>query len=530
MSTCNRAEETLPKDVAYVGSEEIVSGKLQVQAIAAGRPRSDNYGQTFVVKGGEASLITQPSTILHQLLLTTENTEDAPDSLSPSFVISVPCPSQIPGLGKVTLRGALAELLQVAGGATPIVTAKTRAKCDGRVRTCAHMIPVFILQIWLLGLLSLGVVAGAVYLAYEWQHRSWGWDPLLQRWVFAPDFGWNQETMLFVAAVVLTVIALAGGPLVKAILRLTKPSKGGADDVRKTPTPKSHQRLRRPDGSELQVEFYGPENGIPIILTHGWGLDSREWNYLKKDLSDGFRLIAWDEPGLGKSNPPTNRDYDLTNLARHLEAVLALAGEKPAILLGHSIGGMITLTFCDLFPALLGSRVIGLVLTHTTPTNPVRTTSGGAFFTAIEKPVLVPLMYLTIALSPLVWLMNWLSYLNGSAHLSTKQSSFAGRESWEQIDFFTSFQPQASPAVMARGMLGMIRYNATQALARITVPTLVIAGDRDGVTKPEASERIRSGIPQARLITLSPAKHLGLIEHHIRYADVVREFAYAAHA
>ena len=104
---------------------------------------------------------------------------------------------------------------------------------------------------------------------------------------------------------------------------------------------------------------------------------------------------------------------------------------------------------------------MGLVLTHTTPTNPVRTTSGAAFYTAIAKPVLVPLMYLTIALSPLMWLMNWLSYLNGSAHLSTKHSAFGGTETWEQIDFITKFQLQASPAVMARGMLGMMRYDAT---------------------------------------------------------------------
>ena len=393
------------------------------------------------------------------------------------------------------------------------------------------MIPIFVLQTWLLGLFSLGVIGGAVYLVHEWQQRSWGWDPVLKQSVFAPNFGSNEETMLFAAGIILTLLALAGGTLVKIILRLA--SRGKADpaiDPRRTPKATSQQRLRRPDGSELQIEFYGPEDGTPIILTHGWGLDSREWNYLKRDLSDHFRLIVWDEPGLGKSTPPTNRDYNLENLARDLKAVLELAGDKPAILLGHSIGGMITLTFCGLFPSALGSRVTGLVLTHTTPTNPVRTTSGAAFYTAIEKPVLVPLMYLTIALSPLVWLMNWLSYLNGSAHLATRHSSFGGTETWEQIDFFTRFQPEASPAVMARGMLGMMRYDATQTLESISVPTLVVAGDRDSVTKAEASERIRSGIPRARLIILAPAKHLGLIEHHTRYAEVVREFAYAAEA
>jgi pimeloyl-ACP methyl ester carboxylesterase len=79
-------------------------------------------------------------------------------------------------------------------------------------------------------------------------------------------------------------------------------------------------------------------------------------------------------------------------------------------------------------------------------------------------------------------------------------------------------------------MLGMMRYDAMKTLGSIPVPTLVVAGDQDSVTKPEASELINSGIPSAQLITLTPAKHLGLIEHHIRYAEVAREFVHAAAA
>jgi pimeloyl-ACP methyl ester carboxylesterase len=76
---------------------------------------------------------------------------------------------------------------------------------------------------------------------------------------------------------------------------------------------------------------YGREDAPPIILTHGWGANSTEWDHLKKELSDEFRLIVWDLPGLGQSTRPTNRDYSLENLSRHLEAVLALAGDQPAI-------------------------------------------------------------------------------------------------------------------------------------------------------------------------------------------------------
>ena len=90
------------------------------------------------------------------------------------------------------------------------------------------MIPTFILQTWLLGLLSLGIIGSAFYLAREWQQRSWVWDPVLERWFFAPDFGANQETMLLVIAIILVGVALAGGTIVKAILRLTTHGKAGA--------------------------------------------------------------------------------------------------------------------------------------------------------------------------------------------------------------------------------------------------------------------------------------------------------------
>lgn len=355
----------------------------------------------------------------------------------------------------------------------------------------------------MLGLLSLGVIGGAAYCGREWYRRSWSYDPVLEQSFFDPQFGANEATILFATAVLLLVMAVAGSLIVRVIMRLIRSaeaSKGTSDDPRRERhKPSSQQRLRRVDGSELQVECYGPEEGHVIVLSHGWGLSSKEWNYLKRELTDGFRLIVWDEPGLGHSTRPANRDFSLENLARDLEAVLALAGNRPVILLGHSIGGMITLAFCRLFPEALGTRIAGLVLTHTTPTNPVRTTQGAALYTALEGPLLVPLMYVTIGLSPLVRLMNWLSYLNGSAHLNTKRSSFGGTETWEQIDFATRLQAKASPAVLARGMLGMIRYDATATLGSIDIPALIVAGDQDPVTKPEASERSAPASPRRAL-------------------------------
>jgi pimeloyl-ACP methyl ester carboxylesterase len=150
-----------------------------------------------------------------------------------------------------------------------------------------------------------------------------------------------------------------------------------------------------------------------------------------------------------------------------------------------------------------------------------------ALYTALEKPVLIPMMYVTIALWPLVWLMNWMSYLNGSAHKSTHDTSFSGNETKGQLDFISRLMPEARPDVLARGMLGMIAYDATPVLARINVPTLVFVGDKDTTTLPEAGEFIARTVSRGELATLAPARHMGFFEHNAPFDRRVGEFAAA---
>ena len=356
------------------------------------------------------------------------------------------------------------------------------------------------------------------------------------RRIFRFDPGWNEQTAYFGGALVLLAWALLGGLISRCLSMLTlrsPASPGGAAPRAATAQPEEDPNfersgavhsIQRPDGSVLRVESYGPVNGPLIVWTHGWGADSTEWFYQKKAFANRYRLIVWDEPGLGLSKKPDNNDYRLENFAANLAAVLEFAGDRPAILAGHSIGGMTILTLCKTFPALLKRKVIGLILVHTTYTNPVRTTKMAALFTPLEKPVLIPLMYLTIAAWPLAWVLNWLSYINGSAQRSTHKSSFAGTETRGQLEFITKYQAKARPDVLARGMLGMTKYDATAALASIGVPALVIIGDKDTTTLPEAGQFIASAIPNAQLATLAPAKHMGLIEHHNRFNELVANF------
>ena len=396
--------------------------------------------------------------------------------------------------------------------------------------------PFNIIGMWFKGLLSIAVLAGGIYLLRQWYEDSHvivpetvvevaGGDggparrsvPGHRVFRFSP--GWNRETGELAAALALLTWAFAGQFVYAGVMALTLKSGSGGKPGSGDEDPKSDrggevQRLRRPNGAELHVECYGPPDAPPVLLTHGWGVNSTEWYYIKTRLADRFRVIVWDLPGLGLSKKPDDNDFRLETLAADLGAVLAATAKgQPTVLVGHSIGGMIALTFCKLFPESLGPRVSGLALVHTTYTNPVRTTKGAAIYTALEKPVLVPLMYLTIGLWPLVWLMNWMSYLNGSAHRSTHKQSFAGNETRGQLDFAARFMPHARPDVLARGMLAMLKYDATATLATIPVPAAVVPGDLDNTCPPDASEFMARSIPRADLTVLSPARHAWAISN-----------------
>jgi pimeloyl-ACP methyl ester carboxylesterase len=261
-----------------------------------------------------------------------------------------------------------------------------------------------------------------------------------------------------------------------------------------------------------------------LLFTHGWSLDQSDWNGVRDAFSDRYHLVFWDLGGLGRSTAPRNADHSLEKMAADLEAVLTQATSGPVVLIGHSIGGMIQQTFCRLFPQHLEQRVRGIVFVHTTYTNPAKTAFLSPLLTALQKPVLEPLTYLTIWLAPLMWMSNWQSYWNGSLHLSTRLTSFAGRQTWRHIDHASRLQARAWPAVVGRGMLAMTRFDEQATLPQIHVPALVIAGQDDRLTKPEASHVLAQRLADAKLITLRPAGHFGLWEQQPEFQTALATF------
>jgi len=280
----------------------------------------------------------------------------------------------------------------------------------------------------------------------------------------------------------------------------------------------------RPDGSQLHGKVFEGIGKPTLLLTHGWSLDSSAWKYLINALNVEYRVVTWDLAGLGKSRGPSNHDHSLEKLANDLNAVLEhVAPIGPVILIGHSIGGMTQQTFCRLHAEKLGKSVKGLVLLHTTYTNPVATNMA-AWITKPFEPFIKLINFSMIPLAPFLWLSNWQSYFNGSLHVSARLESFTGKQTWEQLDHSALMGAKAWPGVVARGNFGMMKFDEEPTLPKINIPVLVIAGEHDRLTVSSASKRIEALLPQATLF-YDQGGHLGHWEYSERVNESILKFA-----
>jgi pimeloyl-ACP methyl ester carboxylesterase len=110
------------------------------------------------------------------------------------------------------------------------------------------------------------------------------------------------------------------------------------------------------DGRPLFYRVMG--TGKPVVLLHGFAEDGTIWQHQVEALQASYRLIVPDLPGSGRSG--MSEDMSMEGLAASVKQVIAdeLPGNEPVVMIGHSMGGYITLAFAQKYPERL--QAIGL--------------------------------------------------------------------------------------------------------------------------------------------------------------------------
>lgn len=214
-----------------------------------------------------------------------------------------------------------------------------------------------------------------------------------------------------------------------------------------------------------------------VVMIHGAALDHSVWQWQSRYLAHhGFGVLAVDLPGHGRS--PGEPRATIESMADWVAALLEAAGLPQAAMIGHSMGSLVAL--------------------ETTMRHPARVSRLALLGTAAPMPVGEPFLAAARDDSPAAFDMQsvW-SHVRNSALGTSPTPGIVPLGTSRQLT------GRARSGVQHLGLAACHGWQPSlEALGRISVPTLVVAGKRDQMTPPKAGRAVASAIPGAKLVVL----------------------------
>ena len=251
----------------------------------------------------------------------------------------------------------------------------------------------------------------------------------------------------------------------------------------------------------------GPKDGRVMVLLHGIGSASGSWAHQLKNLSDRYRVIAWDAPGYGASSVLSVDTPKAADYAAALGDFLAGLNANPEILIGHSLGALMAGAYAA------GGAVIGKALILADPANGY----GGADEAVRAEKMSARLNNMN-KLGP-----EGLAAARSSVLLSATSSDDAlAMVRWNMSKLRVDGHAQAAH-MLAHGDLiaDAGKYNG---------PVLVMCGGEDSVTPEAGCRKIAAAYSNADYQTLPNVGHASYVENPAQFNQAVLSFVEARNA
>jgi 3-oxoadipate enol-lactonase len=243
-------------------------------------------------------------------------------------------------------------------------------------------------------------------------------------------------------------------------------------------------------------------DGLPVLLLHAFPLNSGMWEPQIDALGSRYRLVAPDLRGFGGSDVPEDpAEYSMDAYADDLKALLDHLGIEKVVLCGLSMGGYVSFSFLRRH----GDMVRALVLADTRAG--ADTPEGIAGRKRMQQQVRKE------GTSGVIQTLCE----NLLTHMTTQRKPDVTARARELMD---------NPAAGFIGALEAIknRPDSTADLEDISVPVLVIVGEQDGVTPPDAAREMHERIEGSIFVVIPDAGHLSNLETPEVFTGALTEF------
>ena len=271
----------------------------------------------------------------------------------------------------------------------------------------------------------------------------------------------------------------------------SEPITGGqmSSNTYAEPLAGTEKYIDRPDGTRLRTVSVGSGDRT-AVLTHGYGFSADEWNLIAPNLvAEGLRVVAFDHRGHGGSTIGSD-GIDSSQMASDYGAVLDSYDLDDAVLVGHSMGGFLALTFLLDDDSEAAGRVGRLLL--------MATFAGDVSRKNPQNRLQIPLIKTGI-------LQRFLG-LDPVAKAFTKSLVGDGFEP-EMTDALVPMFLRADHEHLVPILSAMVEENRYMRLGEIDLPCTIVIGTKDKTTPPFHTADLHAGIAGSKLVSLPGMGH-----------------------
>ena len=244
----------------------------------------------------------------------------------------------------------------------------------------------------------------------------------------------------------------------------------------------------RTSGVAMSYRDLGEGAGDPLVLLHAFPLNGRMFEPQMKAFSGDRRVVAPDLPGFGRS-PRTPAQPDVHYYAEGLRGLLDRLHLERVILGGVSMGGYVAFECMRLFPERISALVLANTRPEPDPEEMREIRNQMAHSVAREGVEVLVELQMERLLAP---------------------DSLQDEELVEDVRAMI-LENSPDGAVAALGAMRE-RPDSRPLLGEISVPTLVIGGEEDGISSPEVMGAMAAEIPGAHHVTIPNTGHLSNLE------------------
>jgi 3-oxoadipate enol-lactonase len=242
------------------------------------------------------------------------------------------------------------------------------------------------------------------------------------------------------------------------------------------------------NGIEIYSEAKGA--GEPLLLIAGFACDLTIWSKVASSLAEKYRVIAFDNRGVGRSSAP-DTSYSIGQMAEDVAGLLDQIGMSQAHVVGHSMGGMIAQELALAYPERVRSLMLLASCAKADERNKAIIASWGELPRQVDAATATRLS--------LPWIYT---------------SSFYARPGAVQqvIDLIVQNPFPPTPHGIYHQSRAVMGFDAKDRLGQIHCPALVLVGQEDILLPVRFSEELLRGIPGAEFVVLDKTGHGMLIE------------------